>query len=47
VQVSFGCAPAFAAFALGLRTPLDTVILTGFVCCGVDPARRVGQGALL
>jgi CDP-diacylglycerol--serine O-phosphatidyltransferase len=40
VQVSFGCAPAFAAFALGLRTPLDTVILTGFVCCGIARLAR-------
>ena len=32
-QISFGVAPALLAFAIGLRTYLDTVCLTGFICC--------------
>lgn len=39
-QVSFGVAPAFAAFALGLRLPLDTLLLTMFVCAGVARLAR-------
>ncbi|KAK0521033.1 CDP-diacylglycerol-serine O-phosphatidyltransferase [Tilletia horrida] len=39
-STSFGAAPAFAAFALGLRLPLDTLILTGFVCAGIARLAR-------
>jgi len=38
--ISFGVAPAVAAFTLGLRTPLDTVILTVFVLCGLTRLAR-------
>ena len=34
-QVSFGVSPAACAFALGLRTPLDHLLLTIFVLCGL------------
>jgi CDP-diacylglycerol--serine O-phosphatidyltransferase len=40
LQVSFGAAPAFAAFALGLRLPLDTLLLTMFVCAGIARLAR-------
>lgn len=40
VQISFGVAPATAAFALGLRTPLDTVFLSFFVLCGLTRLAR-------
>ncbi|KAF2500833.1 putative CDP-diacylglycerol--serine O-phosphatidyltransferase [Lophium mytilinum] len=33
--VSFGVGPAAAAFALGIRTPVDHVLLTVFVLCGL------------
>ncbi|KAK4963827.1 tyrosine/serine/threonine protein phosphatase pps1 [Elasticomyces elasticus] len=33
--ISFGVAPAAAAFAVGMRTPLDHVFLTLFVLCGL------------
>ncbi|KAI9717231.1 MAG: CDP-diacylglycerol-serine O-phosphatidyltransferase [Chrysothrix sp. TS-e1954] len=33
--VSFGVAPASCALALGLRTPLDHLLLTFFVVCGL------------
>lgn len=39
-QISFGVAPTVAAFALGLRYPLDTLWLTAFVCCGVARLAR-------
>ena len=39
-SISFGVAPTFAAFALGLRLPLDTLILTVFVCAGVARLAR-------
>jgi len=38
--VSFGVAPAAAAFAIGLRTPLDHVLLTFFVLCGLTRLAR-------
>jgi CDP-diacylglycerol--serine O-phosphatidyltransferase len=39
-QISFGVAPALCAFCAGLRTPLDTVALTGFICCGLARLAR-------
>ena len=39
-QVSFGVAPASMAFALGLRTPVDTLILSFFVLCGLTRLAR-------
>lgn len=39
-QISFGVAPAVLAFAIGLRTYLDTVCLTGFICCGLARLAR-------
>lgn len=39
-QISFGVAPASAAFALGLRTPLDTLLLSFFVLCGLTRLAR-------
>ncbi|EKM55551.1 uncharacterized protein PHACADRAFT_256262 [Phanerochaete carnosa HHB-10118-sp] len=38
--ISFGVAPALLAFAVGLRTYLDTIILTGFICCGLARLAR-------
>ncbi|KAI9822164.1 MAG: hypothetical protein M1832_003167 [Thelocarpon impressellum] len=38
--ISFGMAPAAAAFALGLRTPLDHICLTFFVLCGLSRLAR-------
>lgn len=38
--VSFGVAPAAAAFSLGLRTPLDHLLLTIFVLCGLTRLAR-------
>ncbi|KAL8944800.1 MAG: hypothetical protein Q9216_000222 [Gyalolechia sp. 2 TL-2023] len=38
--ISFGVAPAVSAFALGLRTPLDTVLLAFFVLCGLTRLAR-------
>jgi CDP-diacylglycerol--serine O-phosphatidyltransferase len=40
VQISFGVAPSLLAFVVGLRTYLDTVILAGFVCCGLARLAR-------
>ncbi len=40
MQISFGVAPALLAFVVGLRTYLDTVILTGFICCGLARLAR-------
>lgn len=33
--ISFGVAPAMCAFAVGMRTPLDHIILTYFALCGL------------
>ncbi|KIY50939.1 CDP-diacylglycerol--serine O-phosphatidyltransferase [Fistulina hepatica ATCC 64428] len=38
--ISFGVAPAVVAFAVGLRTYLDTIILTSFICCGLARLAR-------
>ncbi|KAI9850751.1 MAG: CDP-diacylglycerol-serine O-phosphatidyltransferase [Thelocarpon superellum] len=38
--ISFGVAPAAAAFAVGLRTPLDHLLLTFFVLCGLTRLAR-------
>jgi len=38
--ISFGVAPALLAFVAGLRTVLDTVVLTGFICCGIARLAR-------
>jgi len=38
--ISFGMAPASAAFALGFRTTLDTIFLTFFVLCGLSRLAR-------
>lgn len=38
--VSFGVGPAAAAFSLGLRTPLDHLLLTFFVLCGLTRLAR-------
>jgi len=38
--ISFGMAPASAAFAMGLRTPIDHLFLTFFVLCGLTRLAR-------
>jgi len=38
--VSFGVSPAVAAFAIGLRTPIDHLLLTFFVLCGLTRLAR-------
>lgn len=38
--VSFGVGPAAAAFSLGLRTPVDHLLLTFFVLCGLTRLAR-------
>ncbi|KAI1082595.1 CDP-diacylglycerol--serine O-phosphatidyltransferase [Whalleya microplaca] len=38
--ISFGLAPACVAFSLGLRTPLDHVLLSVFVLCGLTRLAR-------
>jgi CDP-diacylglycerol--serine O-phosphatidyltransferase len=38
--ISFGVAPAALAFAAGMRSPLDAVVLVYFVCCGVSRLAR-------
>ncbi|CAL5874458.1 uncharacterized protein PFLUO_LOCUS8754 [Penicillium psychrofluorescens] len=38
--ISFGLAPASAAFALGIRTPLDHLLLAFFVLCGLTRLAR-------
>jgi CDP-diacylglycerol--serine O-phosphatidyltransferase len=38
--VSFGVSPAAAAFALGLRTPVDHFLLAFFVLCGLTRLAR-------
>lgn len=40
LKISFGVAPALLAFTIGLRTYLDTVVLTGFICCGLARLAR-------
>lgn len=40
LQISFGVSPAAAAFALGLRTPVDHILLTFFVLCGLTRLAR-------
>ncbi|CAO1617192.1 unnamed protein product [Parajaminaea phylloscopi] len=39
-SISFGAAPCVAAYTLGLREPLDTFILTLFICAGVARLAR-------
>ena len=39
-KISFGVAPAVCAFALGLRTVLDTLFLSFFVLCGLTRLAR-------
>ncbi|GAA5998726.1 CDP-diacylglycerol-serine O-phosphatidyltransferase [Rhodotorula paludigena] len=39
-SVSFGVAPAFVAFTLGLRTTVDMLILTTFICAGIARLAR-------
>ncbi|KAJ7156037.1 CDP-diacylglycerol-serine O-phosphatidyltransferase [Mycena crocata] len=38
--ISFGVAPSLLAFVIGLRTYLDTVVLTAFICCGLARLAR-------
>lgn len=38
--VSFGVAPAAAAFAMGFRSPLDQLVLTFYVLCGLTRLAR-------
>lgn len=38
--ISFGVAPAVIAFAMGLRTPLDQLLLIFFVVCGLSRLAR-------
>ncbi|KAF2011699.1 CDP-diacylglycerol--serine O-phosphatidyltransferase [Aaosphaeria arxii CBS 175.79] len=38
--ISFGVSPAAAAFSLGFRTPLDHLLLTFFVLCGLTRLAR-------
>ncbi|KAH9879848.1 hypothetical protein J1614_001872 [Plenodomus biglobosus] len=38
--VSFGVSPAAAAFCLGLRTPIDHILLSFFVLCGLTRLAR-------
>ncbi|KAL7008137.1 CDP-diacylglycerol-serine O-phosphatidyltransferase [Cystobasidiomycetes sp. EMM_F5] len=38
--ISFGLAPAFIAFTIGLRSTSDIFILTTFVCCGLARLAR-------
>lgn len=45
--ISFGVAPALLAFCVGLRTPLDTFILTCFICCGLARLARFNATAAL
>lgn len=39
-QISFGLAPAVCAFGIGLRTPLDHLLLAFFVLCGLTRLAR-------
>ncbi|KAL1922033.1 uncharacterized protein VTP21DRAFT_10675 [Calcarisporiella thermophila] len=38
--VSFGVAPAVCAFAVGMRTWADTLVLTSFIACGIARLAR-------
>lgn len=38
--ISFGVAPAAIAYAVGLRTPLDQLVLVYFVLCGLSRLAR-------
>lgn len=38
--ISFGVAPAAIAYAVGLRTPLDQILLVYFVLCGLSRLAR-------
>jgi len=38
--VSFGVAPSLLAYSIGLRTPLDILCLTSFICCGIARLAR-------
>ncbi|PGH15976.1 CDP-diacylglycerol-serine O-phosphatidyltransferase [Polytolypa hystricis UAMH7299] len=38
--ISFGVAPAAAAFAIGIRTPVDHVLLAFFILCGLTRLAR-------
>nr|CAG8449406.1 108_t:CDS:2 [Entrophospora candida] len=38
--VSFGVAPAVCAYAVGMRTFLDTILLSVFICCGIARLAR-------
>ncbi len=38
--MSFGVAPAAAAFAIGMRTPVDHILLLFFVLCGLTRLAR-------
>ncbi|KAI8336303.1 phosphatidylserine synthase [Chlamydoabsidia padenii] len=38
--ISFGLAPSVLAYAIGMRTYLDTIVLTYFVCCGIARLAR-------
>ena len=40
MQISFGVAPAMCAFAVGLRTPVDQLLLTCFVLSGLARLAR-------
>lgn len=39
-SISFGVAPAFLGFTIGLRSTLDIFILTTFICCGIARLAR-------
>jgi CDP-diacylglycerol--serine O-phosphatidyltransferase len=47
LQVSFGVSPAAAAFSLGLRTPVDHLLLAFFVLCGLTRLARFNVTAAL
>ena len=40
LKISFGVAPSVLAFTIGFRTLLDTIVLTGFICCGLARLAR-------
>ncbi|BGP38321.1 CDP-diacylglycerol-serine O-phosphatidyltransferase [Rhodotorula kratochvilovae] len=39
-SISFGVAPALCAWTLGLRTPVDRLLLTLFICAGIARLAR-------
>jgi len=39
-SLSFGVAPALCAYCIGLRTTLDQLVLTTFICCGIARLAR-------